>query len=226
MACVLIVEDEKRLLRTLREGLSEEGYEIVTSNNGPGGLWAARSQAVDLVVLDLMLPGMHGFEVLRQLREQGYSGAVLILTACDRVRDRVAGLDGGADDYLVKPFSYAELLARVRALLRRGLPREHLELTAGCLRLDLLQRRVFRDTEELDLSRREFELLEFLIRHQGEVVSRDMLAREVWRDPQTVVTNVIDVFVKRLRRKLDIGDAESCIQTVRGAGYLIPEATP
>lgn len=225
MPCILIVEDEKRLLRTLRDGLAEEGYDTVTSNNGDAALWIVQSQSVDLVILDLMLPGLHGLEVLRRLRSDGFTFPVLILTACDQVRDRVAGLDWGADDYVVKPFSYAELLARVRVLLRRGPPREHLELSAGELRLNLLQRRAYRGETELELSRREFDLLEYLLQHRGETVSREMLARDIWRDSQTLITNVIDVFVNRLRHKLDRPDAAtSHIQTVRGAGYLIPGA--
>lgn len=227
MPRVLIVDDEKRLLRTIRDGLAEEGYETVTSTNGEAALWVAQSQAIDLVILDLMLPGLHGLEVLKRLRTAGFANPVLILTACDRVRDRVDGLDNGADDYVVKPFSFAELLARIRVLLRRGPPREQLELIAGDLRIDLLQRRVYRADVEVELSRREFDLLEYLLQHRGETVSREMLARDIWRDSQTLLTNVIDVFVKRLRRKLDrAGDETSYIQTVRGAGYLIQEDTP
>lgn len=224
MARVLIVDDEKRLLRTIRDGLTEEGYETVTSRNGEAALLVAQTQPVDLVILDLMLPGMHGLDVLQRLRSQGFTRPVLILTACDQVRTRVCGLDNGADDYVVKPFSYAELLARVRVLLRRGPPRDQLELGLGELRLDLLQRRVYRGDVELELSRREFELLEYLLRHRGQTVSREMLARDIWRDPQTLATNVIDVFVNRLRRKLDTPERESYIQTVRGAGYIMREA--
>ncbi len=226
MARVLVVDDEKRLLRTIREGLTEEGYETVTSTNGEAALFVVESQTIDLVILDLMLPGLHGLEVLRRMRTGGFSQPVLILTACDRVPDRVAGLDNGADDYLVKPFSYAELLARVRVLLRRGPPRELLELLVDDLRLDLLHRRVFRGPDELELSRREFEVLECLARHQGQTVSREMLARDIWRDPQTLLTNVIDVFVNRLRRKVDRQDGPSYIQTVRGTGYTISAREP
>ncbi len=226
MPRVLIVDDEKRLLRSIRDGLTEEGYETVTSTNGEAALWIAQSQAIDLVILDLMLPGLHGFDVLKRLRDAGFTNPVLVLTACDRVRDRVRGLDEGADDYVVKPFSYPELLARVRVLLRRGPPREQLEARLRDLRIDFLERRVFRGDEELELSRREFELLAYLMQHAGQPVSREMLSRDVWRDSQTLLTNVIDVFVKRLRRKLDRPEQEvSYIQTVRGSGYLVPEAT-
>lgn len=224
MSRILIIEDEKRLLRTLRDGLAEEGHEPVTSTNGEGGLWVAQTQGVELVILDLMLPGLHGLEVLKRLRAQGCAAPVLILTACDQVRSRVAGLDGGADDYMVKPFSYPELLARVRALLRRGPPKELLELTLGELRLDLLQHRAYRGGEEIELSRREYELLEYLMRHRGQIVTREMLASELWRDQQALMTNVIDVFINRLRRKVDRESGESCIQTVRKSGYLMREA--
>ncbi|MCC7424287.1 MAG: response regulator transcription factor [Planctomycetaceae bacterium] len=224
MARVLIVEDEKRLLRNLRDGLAEEGFEPVTSTNGEAALLIAETQPVDLVILDLMLPGLHGFEVLRRMRLSGMSRPVLILTASEGVDDRVRGLNGGADDYLVKPFSYAELLARVKALLRRGPPRDQMELSAGSLKLDLVQRLVFREDEEIPLSRREFDLLAFLVRHQGETVTREMLAREIWRDSQTLLTNVIDVFVNRLRRRIDREGEESIIRTVRGTGYLVPGA--
>jgi len=225
MPRVLIVDDEKRLLRTIREGLTEEGYETVTSTSGEAALLVAQSQPIDLVILDLMLPGLHGLEVLKLLRAEGFANPVLILTASDQVKTRVQGLDQGADDYVVKPFSFAELLARIRVLLRRGPPREQLELNVQDLRVDLLSRQVYRDGIELDLSRREFELLEYLLHHRGQIVSREMLARDIWRDPQTILTNVIDVFIKRLRKKLDRSPQDgSYIQTVRGAGYLIAES--
>lgn len=226
MTSVLIVEDEKRLLRTLRNGLAEDGFEPMTSTNGEAALLLVQTHEVDLVILDLMLPGLHGFEVLRRMRESGLTKPVLILTASDGVRDRVHGLNAGADDYLAKPFSYAELLARVRALLRRGPPREQLQLTAGDLRLDMIDRRAFRDFDEIELSRREFDLMAYLVRHRGETVSREMIAREIWRDSQTLLTNVIDVFVNRLRRKFDRDGETSFIRTVRGAGYLIPGDAP
>ena len=221
MARLLIVDDEKRLLRTLRNGLAEEGYQPLTSTNGEAALMIAENQPIDLVVLDLMLPGMHGVEVLRRLRAGGLRQPILILTACDGVRERVEGLDAGADDYLVKPFSFAELLARIRALLRRGPPREQTELVAGELRLDMIERRAYRTDVEVELSRREFDLLACLVRHRGQPVSREMLAREIWRDSQTLLTNVIDVFINRLRRKFDRDEQPSLIRTVRGVGYII-----
>lgn len=226
MVRVLIVEDEKRLLRSIREGLAEEGYEPISCMDGQRGIEIAKSQPVDLVILDLMLPGLHGLEVIHRLRQDGFREPILILSACDRVRDRVAGLEKGADDYLVKPFAYAELLARVRTLLRRGPPREELELTFRDLSLDLLNRKTWRNGAELTLSSREFELLAYLIRYRGQTVSREMLARDIWNDSQTLMTNVIDVFINRLRRKIDLSDEPSLIQTVRGVGYLLQEQAP
>ncbi|SFH59081.1 response regulator transcription factor [Planctomicrobium piriforme] len=223
MPRVLVIEDEKRLLRSIRDGLLEEGYEAVTSLNGEAALGIIASQSIDLVILDLMLPGMHGLDVLQNMRSREFTAPILILTACDRVRDRVAGLNGGADDYLVKPFSYAELHARVRTLLRRGPPRGMLELQAGHIRVDALERRAFREGVELELSRREFDLLSYLIRHRGQTVTRDMLARELWRDTQDLLTNVIDVYINRLRRKIDLTSQPSLIRTVRGSGYVIAE---
>lgn len=227
MTSILIVDDEKRLLRTLRNGFAEDGYEPLTSTTGEAALLLATTRGdIDLIVLDLMLPGLHGGEVLRRLRADGVTIPVLILTASDGVRDRVQWLNAGADDYLVKPFSYAELLARVRALLRRGPPRDQVEFTGGGLRLDMISRRAFRGSDEIELSRREFDLLAYLIRHQGQTVSRETLSREIWRDSQTLMTNVIDVFVNRLRRKLDRTERPSCIRTIRGAGYQFDGDAP
>ena len=226
MSTILIVEDEKRLLKTLRGGFAEDGYETFGSTNGEAALLLVETRAIDLVILDLMLPGLHGLEVLRRMRASGLSKPVLILTASDGVGDRVRGLDAGADDYLVKPFSYAELLARVRALLRRGPPRDQVELSVADLRLDLIERRVYRDLVSIELSRREFDLLAHLVRNAGQTVSREMIAREIWRDPQTLLTNVIDVFINRLRRKMDRQGEPSLIRTVRGAGYVISGDSP
>jgi DNA-binding response OmpR family regulator len=226
MPRVLVIEDEKRLLRSIRSGLIEEGFEPLTATDGTAGLKIAIAQHVDLVILDLMLPGLPGLEVLQRLRQNQFRQPVLILTACDRVRDRVAGLEGGADDYLVKPFAYAELMARVRTLLRRGPLRKDVELACGDIRLDLLQRRAFRGELELNLSAREFEVLAYLLRHQGSTVTRDMLARDLWHVMQTLMTNVIDVFINRLRRKLDDPEGPSMIQTVRGSGYRFGGGMP
>ena len=223
MTTVLVIEDEKRLLRSIREGLQEEGFETLVCSDGLQGLEIARHQLVDLIILDLMLPGMHGLEVLAQLRQEGSVQPVLVLTACDRVKDRVEGLRRGADDYLIKPFAYAELFARLRALLRRGPLHEELELNWGNLRLDLLRRTATKNELDLLLSTREFDLLAYLIRFQGNAVSRTMLARDLWRDSQITLTNVIDVYIKRLRKKIDLPLHPSHIQTIRGIGYMMPE---
>jgi DNA-binding response OmpR family regulator len=173
------------------------------------------------VVLDLMLPGRPGLEVLRDLRASGFARPVLILTARDTVEDRVVGLDSGADDYLVKPFAFAELLARLRALLRRGVPGPELFLRAADLEMDLLARRVVRGGVALDLTRREFELLEYLLRHKNATVTRAMIAREVWKDDDGTLTNTIDVYVTLLRKKVERPGQKTLIHTVRGVGYAL-----
>jgi len=224
MTKILVIEDEKRLLQSIREGLLEEGFEPFVCMDGLQGLEIAQQQFMDLIILDLMLPGMHGLEVLRQLRQQGHVQPVLILTACSRVKDRVEGLRQGADDYLVKPFAFEELFARLRALLRRGPLQEELELRWGELYLNLLHRTATKNSNDLQLSTREFDLLAYLIRFQGIAVSRTMLARDLWRDPQITLTNVIDVYIKRLRKKIDIPFQASHIQTIRGTGYMMKES--
>src|SRR5829696_6193047 len=182
MAHVLIVEDQKKLAASLRKGLEEEGFEVATAHTGEEGFYQATTKPPDALVLDIMLPGRDGFEILRDLRGRGFAKPVLILTSRDAVEDRVAGLNGGADDYLTKPFAFAELVARLRALLRRNAERE-LVLRADDLEVDLVARRVVRAGTEIELSHREFELLAFLVRHKNEAVTRDMLAREVWKEP-------------------------------------------
>lgn len=224
MSRVLVIEDQKKLLSSLKKGLEQEGYEVVTAATGEDGYYAATTQPFDALVLDLMLPGRDGMQVLRDLRAGGFTQPVLILTARDSVDDRVAGLDGGADDYLVKPFAFAELLARLRALLRRDVAGRELVLRAGDLEMDLVARRVVRDGEEIDLSPREFELLEYFLRHADAVVTRDMLARDVWHEPHGVLTNVIDVYVRLLRRKIERPGSRQLIHTVRGVGYVLREA--
>ena len=225
MARVLIVEDQKKLLQSLKRGLQEEGYEVATAMNGEEGYYLATTGAPDAIVLDLMLPGRDGLKVLRDLRSQGYTRPVLILTARDTVDDRVAGLDGGADDYLVKPFAFAELLARLRALLRRDVSSRELALRADDLEIDLLSRRVIRGGMELALTRREYELLEFLLRHKNETVTRDMIGREVWKETSGSLTNTIDVYINALRRKVERPDQRQLILTVRGVGYALRDGT-
>jgi DNA-binding response OmpR family regulator len=225
MARVLIVEDQKKLLNSLKRGLEEEGYDVITAANGEEGYYVATTGAPDAIVLDLTLPGRDGLKVLRDLRSQGYSKSVLILTARDAVEDRVAGLDGGADDYLAKPFAFAELLARLRALLRRDVSGRELTLRADDLEIDLLSRRVIRGGVELDLTRREYELLEFLLRHKNETVTREMIGREVWKEKSGSLTNTIDVYINSLRRKVEQPEQRQIIHTVRGVGYAVRDGT-
>jgi DNA-binding response OmpR family regulator len=221
MARILVVEDQKKLLQSLQRGLQEEGYEVVTAATGEDGYYRATTEPFDAIVLDLMLPGRSGWEVLRDLRARGVAKPLLILTARDAMDDRVAGLDGGADDYLVKPFAFAELLARLRALLRRDCSGRELVLRADDLEVDLLARRVVRGGLELDLTRREYELLEYLLRHKNTTVTRDMIARDVWREGSGALTNTIDVYINLLRKKVEQPDKRQLIQTVRGVGYAL-----
>jgi DNA-binding response OmpR family regulator len=195
---------------------------------GEDGFFRANAEAFDLVLLDLMLPGRNGLEILQTLRKRQVQTPVLILTARDGVDDRVRGLDLGADDYLVKPFALPELLARIRALLRRGRASDILRLKAADLELDLVTRRATRNGRALDLTIREFELLEYLLRHQGHVVSREMLAHDVWKEPRRVtpIDNVIDVQITRLRKKVDLEGIRRLIHTVRGVGFLLGEGEP
>jgi DNA-binding response OmpR family regulator len=220
---VLVIEDESKVRRGLERGLQAEGYQVVTAATGEAGYQLAVTRPFDCLVLDLMLPGRGGLDVLADLRRAGNSVPVLVLTARDAVEDRVAGLDGGADDYLVKPFAFAELLARLRVLLRRGPGERETVLRAGDLEMDLLQRRVTRGGSDVALTQREFEVLEYLLRHQNAIVTRDMLGRDVWKEPGYALTNVIDVYITFLRRKLERPDRPSLIETIRGVGYCLHE---
>jgi two-component system copper resistance phosphate regulon response regulator CusR len=225
---ILVVEDERKLAQVLGSALQAEHYEAVIAPTGEDGFFRANAEAFDLVILDLMLPGRGGLEILQALRKRHVYTPVLILTARDGVQDRVLGLDLGADDYLVKPFALPELLARIRALLRRGRPVDILRLKAADLEVDLAARRASRGTRTLDLTAREFELLEYLLRHQGHVVSREMLAHEVWKEPRraTPIDNVIDVQMTRLRRKVDREGDVRLIYTIRGVGFTLREGEP
>ncbi len=220
---ILVVEDESKVARALREGLERQGYEVVIAPNGEEGFFLVNAEKFDLVLLDLMLPGRDGLQVLSTLRKRGLQTPVLILTARDAIEDRVEGLDKGADDYLVKPFAFPELLARVRALLRRSEQAPQLRLAD--LEMDVITRKAKRRGQYLELTAREFELLEYLLRHKEQVVSREMLARNVWKEPAraTPLDNVMDVHINRLRRKVDEPFDRKLIHTVRGVGFVLRE---
>jgi len=225
---LLVIEDEPKVGHALQEGLQAEGYEVVLAETGEEGFFIASSRNFDLIVLDVMLPGRDGLEVLAALRKQNMTAQVLILTAKDAIEDRVAGLDTGADDYLVKPFAFPELSARIRALLRRGKSEPVASLRIGTLEIDPVTRTVLREGLRLELTVREFELLEFLARNRGRVVSREMLARDVWKEPgrATPLDNVIDVHMARLRKKLDDPFEGKLLHTVRGVGFILSEEAP
>ncbi len=222
---ILLVEDEIKVGNAVSEGLLAEGYEITWAQTGEEGFFHANSQGFDLIVLDVMLPGRDGIEVLQTLRKQGSKTPVLLLTAKDAIEDRVLGLDAGADDYLVKPFAFAELTARLRALLRRNKPDPGGVLSIATLEIDPIKRIVNREGHRIDLTAREFELLEYLARNHGRVVSRQMLARDVWQetDRATPLDNVIDVHIARLRRKMDDPFETKLLHTVRGVGFTLSE---
>lgn len=222
---ILIVEDEPKLAAALQEGLQSESFEIVTVRTGEEGFFLLHAESFDLLVLDRMLPGRDGVEILRQMRAEGMRIPVLLLTARDSVEDRVTGLDAGADDYLVKPFAFPELQARVRALLRRGFPEPPPAMRLADLEVESSSRTVRRGGRAIELTGREFELLEYLMRNQGAVVSREMLVRDVWKETMraTPLDNVIDVHVARLRRKVDDGFDKKLLYTVRGVGFVLRE---
>ncbi len=221
---LLIVEDEPKVARALREGLETEGYRVTVAHTGEDGFFLASTRPFDVMLLDRMLPGRDGLEILATLRRKGLLTPVLVLTARDAVEDRVAGLDAGADDYLVKPFAFSELLARVRALVRRGRGDQLLRLSVADLLIDVPARDVTRGGRAVDLTNREFELLEYLVRHKGVLVSREMLARDVWGETErsTPLDNVIDVHIARLRKRVD-QDGVKLIHTVRGVGFIVRE---
>jgi two-component system copper resistance phosphate regulon response regulator CusR len=222
---ILLVEDEIKVGNAVSEGLRAEGYEVTWAQTGEEGFFYASSQGLDLIVLDVMLPGRDGIEVLETLRKQGSKTPVLLLTAKDAIEDRVLGLDAGADDYLVKPFAFAELTARIRAILRRNKPELAVVLNIATLEIDPIKRIVYREGQRIDLTAREFELLEYLARNHGRVVSRQMLARDVWQetDRATPLDNVIDVHIARLRRKMDDPFETKLLHTVRGVGFTLSE---
>jgi DNA-binding response OmpR family regulator len=220
---ILIIEDEPKVANALRAGLEAEHYEVTVATTGEEGFFLANQATFDLLLLDLMLPRRDGIDVLATLRKRGIQTPIFVLTAKDTVEDRVIGLDQGADDYLTKPFAFAELLARIRALLRRGRMDQILKLQHEDLEMDLVTHKVSRGGKSIDLTGKEFEILEYLLRHSGTVVSREMFARDVWHATAraTPLDNVIDVTIARLRRKIDESHERKLLQTVRGVGYML-----
>jgi two-component system, OmpR family, response regulator len=223
---VLVVDDEVRTAALLRRGLSEEGYAVDVAQDATEALWRASEFGYDAVVLDVLLPGMSGFEVCRRLRAGGCWAPVLLLTARDAVEDRVRGLDAGADDYLTKPFSFSELTARIRALIRRGSAERPVVLQVGELRLDPARRQVWLGQQEVPLSAKEFALLELFVRHPGQVLSRSRILEHVWDFAYEGGSNVVDQYVRYLRRKIDRPFGVDYLETVRGAGYRLRARDP
>ena len=222
MKKILVIEDDVKIAQSLKQGLETEGYDVMTAFTGEDGFFLISTENFDVVVLDLMLPGRSGLEILEALRRRDSQTLVLILSARDELKDRIIGLDSGADDYLVKPFAISELLARVRVLLRRGRADQVFHLQFADLELDLVTREAWKAGEPVDLTSREFDLLAFMMRHQGRFVTRDMIARDVWKEAAraTPLDNVIDVHVARLRKKID-QNGEKLIHTIRGVGFTI-----
>jgi two-component system OmpR family response regulator len=218
---ILVVEDESALGETLREALAEEGFAVDVARTGIDGLWAATEHSYDVIVLDIMLPGLNGYEVCRQLRGREIWTPVLMLTAKDGEYDQADALDLGADDYLTKPFSYVVLVARIRALTRRGAPQRPVILTAGDLAVDPARRRVTRRGDDVSLTSREFALIEFLMRRRGDVVSKRAIIENVWDMNFDGDPNIVEVYVSYLRKKIDLPYGRTAIETIRGAGYRL-----
>ena len=220
---LLVVEDYRPLQQSLVKGLREAGFAVDTTRDGKEGLWYATSNEYDVIILDLMLPGMDGLDILRKMRNQGKKSHVLILTAKDTVQDRVTGLDIGADDYLVKPFAFEELMARIRALLRRSYRQKNPSIKIKDLQLDLTSQRVWRCQEEIQLTPREYVLLEYLAMRAGQMVSRSDIWEHVYEFGSSASSNVVDVYIGYLRRKIERPNKPALIHTVRGRGYLLGE---
>ena len=222
---ILLIEDDDKLAASVHKGLTAEGHEVTVARTGEEGYFLASDSSFDVVLLDILLPGRSGLEILSRMREIRLQTPVLVLTAKDAVDDRVRGLDAGADDYLVKPFAFPELLARIRALRRRGRSEPAPSIRCSDLELNVASRSVRRAEREIALTPREFEVLEYLLRNQGQVVSREMLARDVWKETSryTPLDNVIDVHIARLRRKIDDNFTPKLLYTVRGLGFIVRE---
>ena len=221
---ILVIEDYRPLRQSLSKGLREAGYAVDATGDGEEGLWYATGSEYDVVVLDLMLPGVDGLQILKAIRSRGRSSHVLILTAKDTVEDRVHGLDCGADDYLVKPFAFAELLARIRALVRRRYRQKHPSIEVQDLRIDLTTQRLWREQQEIMLTPREYALLEYLAMRAGEIVSRTDIWEHVYEFHSTASSNVVDVYIGYLRKKIEDSDRPRLIHTIRGRGYLLGAA--
>ncbi len=220
---ILIVEDEKKVAAFIKKGLEEETYAVDVAYDGEDGLHMGLENQYDLIILDLMLPIIDGLNVLSRLREKKVDTPILLLTAKDSVEDKVTGLNTGADDYLTKPFAFSELLARIRVLLRRGKAETKTVLEINGLSLDLVSHKVKRDDEEIELTGKEYSLLEYFMRNQGKVLTRTMIAEHVWDYNFDTFTNVIDVYVNHLRKKVDKGYPEKLLHTLRGVGYIMKE---
>lgn len=225
---VLIIEDEKKVAKALKEGLEHENIDTQTAFNGEEGFFQLNSQKFDLVILDLNLPGRDGIEILKTIRQKGVTTPVLILTARDSVESKVEGLETGADDYLVKPFAFPELLARIRVLLRRGKPEQETHLILNDLEMDLLSHKVIRNGQTIPLTVREFELLKYFLKNKNKIVSREMLGKEVWKEiaRATPLDNVIDVHIAHLRKKIDDPFTVKLLHTIRGVGFILSEEQP
>jgi two-component system copper resistance phosphate regulon response regulator CusR len=221
---ILIVEDEKKTADYLHKGLTEHGFTVDTASDGEDGLHLARSEEYDLIVLDVMLPGMSGWSIIKELRGQGVGIPVIFLSAKDTVHDRVHGLELGADDYLVKPFAFSELLARIRIILRRHPLQQPEVMRTGDLELDLVRHRARRGGVPLDLTAKEFQLLSLLLRRKGEVLTRTAISEQVWGINFDSDTNIVDVAIRRLRKKVDDPCQQKLIQTIRGVGYVLDES--
>ena len=217
---VLVIEDELKMADLIKRGLEKEGLEVETAYDGETGIAAAKSGNHDMIILDLGLPGLDGLEIARDLREGGFDTPILVLTAQDSTEMKVKGLDTGADDYLTKPFAFAELLARIRALLRRTNTEDTTKIQAGDLVLNLINRRASRAGNEVQLTNKEFSLLEYFMRHPDEILSRETLSEKVWEETFDTLTNVIDVYINYLRNKIDRNYEPKLIHTVRGIGYM------
>jgi DNA-binding response OmpR family regulator len=225
---ILVIEDEKKVAKALKEGLERENFFTTLAYNGEEGFYRLNSETYDLIILDWMLPGTDGIEILKTMRHKSIATPVLVLTAKDSIENKVTGFEAGADDYLIKPFAFPELIARIRALLRRGKQELSTKLTLADLDMDLLTRKVIRNNQPIQLTSKEFELLEYLLRNKDKIVSREMLGRDVWKEivRATPLDNVIDVHIAHLRKKIDDPVKLKLLHTLRGVGFMLSESAP